>query len=108
MWCCEMDSVVRCVCFRQIPVAGESRSSLIVITGEVKDADGEPLPGVTVVLKGTSLGCATGTDGKFRLEIPEQKEMVLLFRFVGMRIRKSGYRCPAYPGDDGEGYERVG
>jgi hypothetical protein len=52
-----------CVCFPEIPVAGESRSSLIVITGEVKDADGEPLPGVTVVLKGTSLGCATGTDG---------------------------------------------
>ena len=42
-----------CVCFSEIPVAGESRSSLIVITGEVKDADGEPLPGVTVVLKGT-------------------------------------------------------
>ena len=74
-----------CVCFSEIPVAGESRSSLIVITGEVKDADGEPLPGVTVVLKGTSLGCATGTDGKFRLEIPEQKEMMLLFRFVGMK-----------------------
>ena len=95
------------VCFPEIPVAGESRSSLIVITGEVKDADGEPLPGVTVVLKGTSLGCATGTDGKFRLEIPEQKEMVLLFRFVGMK-NSQGYRCPAYPGDDGEGYERVG
>ena len=74
-----------CICFPEIPVAGESRSALIVITGEVKDADGEPLPGVTVVLKGTSLGCATGTDGKFRLEIPEQKEMVLLFRFVGMK-----------------------
>ena len=74
-----------CVCFPEIPVAGESRSSLIVITGEVKDADGEPLPGVTVVLKGTSLGCVTGTDGKFRLEIPEQKEIVLLFRFVGMK-----------------------
>ena len=29
-----------CVCFSEIPVAGESRSSLIVITGEVKDADG--------------------------------------------------------------------
>ena len=27
-----------CVCFSEIPVAGESRSSLIVITGEVKDA----------------------------------------------------------------------
>ena len=74
-----------CVCFSEIPVAGESRSSLIVITGEVKDADGEPLPGVTVVLKGTSWGCATGTDGKFRLEFPEQQEMVLLFRFVGMK-----------------------
>ena len=90
-----------CVCFPEIPVAGESRSSLIVITGEVKDADGEPLPGVTVVLKGTSLGCVTGTDGKFRLEIPEQKEIVLLFRFVGMKNQEVTV-------DDGEGYEGVG
>lgn len=59
-----------CVCFPKIPVAGELRSSRIVITGEVIDADGEPLPGVTVVLKGTSWGCITDTDGKFPTGIP--------------------------------------
>lgn len=56
----------------------------VSITGDVKDADGNPLPGATVLLKGTSLGVATDATGKFKLEIPAQKEMVLIFNFIGM------------------------
>lgn len=74
-----------CVCISRISVQGESVPVPIVITGEVRDVNGVLLPGVTIVLKGTSLGCATDADGKFRLEIPERKEIVLLFRFVGMK-----------------------
>ena len=40
---------------------------------------GNPLPGATVLLKGTSLGVATDATGKFKLEIPAQKEMILIF-----------------------------
>lgn len=98
-----------CVCFSEIPVAGESRSSLIVITGEVKDADGEPLPGVTVVLKGTSWGCATGMDGKFRLEFPGTTGDGITFSVCrNEESRSYGYRNPAYPSDDGERYEGIG
>lgn len=74
-----------CVCISRISVQGESVPVPIVITGEVRDVNGVLLPGVTIVLKGTSLGCATDANGKFRLEIPERKEIVLLFRFVGMK-----------------------
>ena len=56
----------------------------VSITGDVKDADGNPLPGATVLLKGTSLGVATDATGKFKLEIPAQKEMILIFNFIGM------------------------
>ncbi len=80
-----MESVVLLCMFFGNPRGGRITFFLDRDHGEVKDADGEPLPGVTVVLKGTSWGCATGTDGKFRLEFPEQQEMVLLFRFVGMK-----------------------
>ena len=56
----------------------------ITITGEVKDEEGTPLAGATVLLKGTTLGVATDVDGKYKLEIPVQKEMVLIFNFIGM------------------------
>lgn len=54
------------------------------ITGQVKDASGAPLPGVTVVVKGTTTGTITGADGSFSLPaIP--RDAVLVFSFIGMR-----------------------
>lgn len=76
------------VCLTGGSVSGQAHSPLVTITGEVRDADGELLPGVAIVLKGTSLGCATDGSGKFKLGIPEQKEMILLFSFVGMKTRE--------------------
>ncbi len=54
-----------------------------VITGKVTDGSGESLPGVTVVLKGTTMGAVTDIDGVFRLQ-NVKPENVLLFSFVGM------------------------
>ncbi|MFW5773233.1 MAG: SusC/RagA family TonB-linked outer membrane protein, partial [Tangfeifania sp.] len=53
------------------------------ITGLVTDTDGQPLPGVTLVVKGTTTGTITDGDGRFQLEIPEDAE-ALVFSFVGM------------------------
>ncbi|MDO7886676.1 SusC/RagA family TonB-linked outer membrane protein [Hymenobacter cheonanensis] len=54
------------------------------VTGVVKGPDGESLPGVTVVLKGTSTGASTGPDGAFSLTIPaDNKTAVLRFSFIG-------------------------
>ncbi|GAA4507009.1 TonB-dependent receptor [Hymenobacter ginsengisoli] len=54
------------------------------VTGVVKGPDGETLPGVTVVLKGTSTGASTGADGSFSLAIPAaDKAAVLRFSFIG-------------------------
>jgi TonB-linked SusC/RagA family outer membrane protein len=54
------------------------------ITGVVKGSDGETLPGVTVVLKGTSLGASTGVDGAYSLNVPaDNKSATLRFSFVG-------------------------
>ena len=54
------------------------------ITGTVKDKKGEPLPGVNVLVKGTSVGVATDINGKFIIESPVVKSPVLVFSFVGM------------------------
>lgn len=52
------------------------------ITGQVVSAEeNSPLPGVSIVLKGTSIGTVTDADGKFSLEVPEKG--VLTISFVG-------------------------
>jgi TonB-linked SusC/RagA family outer membrane protein len=54
------------------------------ITGVVKGSDGETLPGVTVVLKGTSIGASTGADGAYSLNVPaDAKTATLRFSFIG-------------------------
>ena len=52
------------------------------VTGTVT-SEGEPLPGVSVQLKGASSGTITDIDGKYSIEIPATGTLV--FRFVGMR-----------------------
>ncbi|RZL06165.1 MAG: hypothetical protein EOO62_19445 [Hymenobacter sp.] len=54
------------------------------VTGVVKGSDGETLPGVTVVLKGTTNGASTGVDGSYTLNVPaDSKSATLRFSFVG-------------------------
>jgi len=60
-----------------------SAEILATISGKVTDAEtGEPLPGVNVLVKGTTHGASTDIDGKYVLET-ENSEAVLVFTFVG-------------------------
>src|SRR5690348_14967619 len=52
-----------------------------LITGVVKDGSGSTLPGVGVVLKGTTTGTVTDADGVF--SISASREDVLVFSFIG-------------------------
>ncbi|MDP5044310.1 MAG: carboxypeptidase-like regulatory domain-containing protein, partial [Leeuwenhoekiella sp.] len=55
------------------------------ITGTVTiAADGMPLPGVTVLVKGTSTGTTTDFDGKYELNTASE-DAVLVFSYVGMK-----------------------
>jgi hypothetical protein len=56
----------------------------MTITGIVKEADGNPLPGAAVVQKGSNRGVATEFDGSFELEIPEGSR-TLVFSFMGKK-----------------------
>ena len=62
------------------------------ITGRVRDHGGNPLPGVTVVLKGTSVGVVTDVDGHFKMDLPADHETVLVFSFVGMKTQEVYYK----------------
>ena len=57
------------------------------VSGKVTDSSGSPLPGVTVVVKGTTQGTITDADGKYILtHIPD--DATLQFSFVGMRTQE--------------------
>lgn len=56
------------------------------VSGRVTDPKGEPLPGVTVLVKGTTLGTSTGVDGSFSLSVPENSTLV--FSSVGFKTRE--------------------
>ena len=47
---------------------------------------------MTVLVKGTSLGSATDTEGKFKLSLPSQENVVLVFSFVGMQTKEVPYK----------------
>lgn len=51
------------------------------ISGKVTDAEGNPLPGITVLEKGTDNGTATDIDGNYTLTV--NAEAVLVFSFIG-------------------------
>lgn len=74
------------------PRAAEAESEKMKIVGKVNDRSGNSLPGVTVLLKGTTLGVVTDADGKFQIDIPETEPVVLVFSFVGMKKQEVVYR----------------
>ena len=57
------------------------------ISGLVNDSEGNPLPGVTVYLKGTTMGTVTDFEGKFSLDVPSSAE-TLVFSFVGFQTQE--------------------
>ena len=52
----------------------------------ISEEDGLPLPGVSVIVKGTTIGTITDWDGAYKLSVPEETEF-LQFSFVGMQTQ---------------------
>ncbi|PSR56178.1 SusC/RagA family TonB-linked outer membrane protein [Adhaeribacter arboris] len=63
------------------------------ITGKVTGANGEGLPGVTVLLKGSTTGATTSPDGTFSISIPEQAG-TLVFSFIGYSTKEVSVSGP--------------
>lgn len=59
-----------------------------VITGKVTSAeDDSPIPGVSILVQGTTLGSVTDIDGNYSLQVPESAQ-TLIFSFVGMATQE--------------------
>lgn len=54
------------------------------VSGRVAEHNGQPLPGVTVVVKGTTVGTITDDNGEYVLDVPAGSDQ-LVFSFIGMR-----------------------
>lgn len=63
-----------------------------VLTGTLKDDNGDPLPGVNIVIKGTTTGITTDYNGYYSIEAPVGSTLV--FNFVGYATREV-YVAPA-------------
>ncbi|HRE52992.1 MAG TPA: carboxypeptidase-like regulatory domain-containing protein, partial [Flavitalea sp.] len=71
------------------------RSPLLIdISGKVTDAEGNPLSGASVKLKGTKAGTAADDNGNFSLQVPD-KDAVLVVSFVGYETQEIQYDIQA-------------
>ena len=74
------------------PATAESRDAGLassftnnVIRGQVTSAeDGSPLPGINVILKGTTIGTATDAQGNYQISVPNTNP-ALIFSFIGLQ-----------------------
>ena len=65
-----------------LEIEGEVENNLVVKAYKLLDEKGNPLPGVTVIIKGTSLGTVTSVEGEFTITLPVADGQALLFSFV--------------------------
>lgn len=70
--------------FGTLTLLGQTRILSGVVTGA---EDGSALPGVTVAVKGTSIGTITDATGAYSLEVPDGSD-VLVFSFVGLQTQE--------------------
>jgi hypothetical protein len=64
------------------------QAQTVQITGKVTSSeDGNPIPGVSVVVKGTTIGTTTDFDGKYALNVPGNATS-LVFSFVGLKSQE--------------------
>lgn len=58
------------------------------VSGTVVDDTGEPLIGVSVMLKGQNMGVTTDIDGQYTIQVPNVKTETLVFSYVGMETQE--------------------
>lgn len=72
---------------RQIVLSPTYSQQQSKVTGKVTDSSGGPLPGVSVVIKGTTNGTITDSEGNFSLS-NIKPDVTLVFSFVGMKTQE--------------------
>jgi len=76
-------TIVILICFNLFLHAQER-----IISGLVIDENNSPIPGVTIQIKGTTLGTATDVNGKYSLRLESTADIILVFSSVGYIIQE--------------------
>jgi TonB-linked SusC/RagA family outer membrane protein len=77
----------RCFCVLLLSILTIGAYAQKTVTGTVKDASGDPIPAVSVLVKGTKLG--TNTDGAGKFSISAAEGAVLVFRYIGFKVQEA-------------------
>lgn len=72
------------VIIMELPHQSLAQQTMKSVIGRVTDEKGQPLPGVTILIKGTTMGTATDENGEYKLSVP-QGNAVLVFTMIGMK-----------------------
>ncbi|HEY5511029.1 MAG TPA: TonB-dependent receptor [Prolixibacteraceae bacterium] len=70
-----------------VMLAGMAFAQQKTITGKITDESGAPVPGATVIIKGTSTGTVSDIDGNFSLGVPATAK-ILVFSFIGLKTQE--------------------
>ena len=69
--------------------AAAAQAQTRTITGQIVGSEkAEPLPGVTVVVKGTTNGNSTDVEGRFTLQVPDKQELTLVISYIGYKSQE--------------------
>ena len=79
------------------PLTTPQTVNSVTLTGQVTDQSNTPLPGVTVLVKGTKLGTSTDPEGNFKLSLSQQENTILIFSFIGMESQEVPVGDPKKP-----------
>ena len=85
--------IEKTIVIRPVALQKEKR---VTIQGVVKNTNGETLPGVSVLVKGTLVGVSTDTTGRFELGLTARENIVLIFSFVGMQTKEVVFKGESF------------
>ncbi|PRY97340.1 TonB-linked SusC/RagA family outer membrane protein [Marinilabilia salmonicolor] len=68
-------------------IRSDIQDDMFSVTGKVIDKEGLPIPGVSISVKGTTIGTITNSNGNYSLNVPEE-DVILVFSFIGMQSQE--------------------
>ena len=74
-----------------IPPSASAQKRLATVSGKILDENENPLPGVSVTILGRQSGLITSDSGTFRIRVPAEKAVALIFSFTGYRTEQRNF-----------------
>jgi hypothetical protein len=62
-----------------------------IIEGKITDKSGEPLLGVSILLKGSQIGVTSNLDGKYSINTKDKTEGILIFNYLGFAVKNVNF-----------------